>query len=321
MLKLVILGSIGLDDIETPVDCGSDLLGGAAAHAGIAAGFHLPVTPQSSPEIGLVSAVGTDFPSDAQTTLENSGLNLAGVIRKDGSTFRWSGRYEGSMDDVTTISTEVNVLEDHIPAIPASWKNPEVLFCANTHPRSQVAVLDQCPGAVITALDSFMLWIETEFELLSEALRKVDLAILNEEEVCAIAGDDLVHNAAAKISSGEALYGGIAAGPGPRGVIVKRGRSGSVAYLDCGIITLPAYPTDELVDPTGAGDSFAGGLLSNIAGRKGALNQRDTMRDALLHATVTASFSVEGLGVSGVSNLERGRYHARVDKYRRMVGL
>ena len=135
------------------------------------------------------------------------------------------------MDDVTTISTEVNVLEDHIPAIPASWKNPEVLFCANTHPRSQVAVLDQCPGAVITALDSFMLWIETEFELLSEALRKVDLAILNEEEVCAIAGDDLVHNAAAKISSGEALYGGIAAGPGPRGVIVKRGRSGSVAYL------------------------------------------------------------------------------------------
>ena len=166
-----------------------------------------------------------------------------------------------------------------------------------------------------------MLWIDTEFELLSEARRKVDLAILNEEEVCAIAGDDLVHNAAAKISSGEALYGGTAAGPGPSGVIVKRGRSGSVAYLDCGTITLPAYPTDDLVDPTGAGDSFAGGLLANITGRKGALNQLDTMRDALLHATVTASFAVEGLGVSGISNLDRGRYHARVDKYRRMVGL
>jgi len=320
-MKLVILGSIGLDDIETPVSSGSDLLGGAAAHAGIAAGFHLPTAPRKPPAVGLVSAVGNDFPSEAQRTLEASGLNLAGVVRKDGSTFRWSGRYEGSMDDVMTISTEVNVLEGHIPEIPASWKDLEILLCANTHPRSQVSVLDQCPGAAITALDSFMLWIDTEFELLSEALRKVDLAILNEEEVCAIAGDDLVHNAAAKISSGEALYGGTAAGPGPSGVIVKRGRSGSVAYLDCGTITLPAYPIDDLVDPTGAGDSFAGGLLANITGRKGALNQLDTMRDALLHATVTASFAVEGLGVSGISNLDRGRYHARVDKYRRMVGL
>ena len=320
-MKLVILGSIGLDDIETPVSSGSDLLGGAAAHAGIAAGFHLPTAPRKPPAVGLVSAVGNDFPSEAQRTLEASGLNLAGVVRKEGSTFRWSGRYEGSMDDVMTISTEVNVLEGHIPEIPASWKDPEILLCANTHPRSQVSVLDQCPGAAITALDSFMLWIDTEFELLSEALRKVDLAILNEEEVCAIAGDDLVHNAAAKISSGEALYGGTAAGPGPSGVIVKRGRSGSVAYLDCGTITLPAYPIDDLVDPTGAGDSFAGGLLANITGRKGALNQLDTMRDALLHATVTASFAVEGMGVSGISNLDRGRYHARVDKYRRMVGL
>ncbi len=320
-MKLVILGSIGLDDIETPVSSGSDLLGGAAAHAGIAAGFHLPTAPRKPPAVGLVSAVGNDFPSEAQRTLEASGLNLAGVVRKEGSTFRWSGRYEGSMDDVMTISTEVNVLEGHIPEIPASWKDPEILLCANTHPRSQVSVLDQCPGAAITALDSFMLWIDTEFELLSEALRKVDLAILNEEEVCAIAGDDLVHSAAAKISSGEALYGGTAAGPGPSGVIVKRGRSGSVAYLDCGTITLPAYPTDDLVDPTGAGDSFAGGLLANLTGRKGALNQLDTMRDALLHATVTASFAVEGMGVSGISNLDRGRYHARVDKYRRMVGL
>ena len=320
-MKIVILGSIGLDDIETPVSSGSDLLGGAAAHAGMSAGFHLPTSPRKPPSVGLVSAVGTDFPAEAQRTLEDAGLNLAGVVRKDGSTFRWSGRYEGSMDDVSTISTEVNVLEDHIPEIPASWRDPDVLLCANTHPRSQVSVLDQCPGAVITALDSFMLWIDTEFELLSEALRKVDIAILNEEEVCAIAGDDLVHSAAAKISSGEALYGGTAAGPGPSGVIVKRGRSGSVAYLDCGTITLPAYPTDELVDPTGAGDSFAGGLLANISGRKGALNQPDTMRDALLHATVTASFAVEGLGVSGIANLDRGRYHARVDKYRRMVGL
>ena len=109
-MKLVILGSIGLDDIETPVSSGSDLLGGAAAHAGIAAGFHLPTAPRKPPAVGLVSAVGNDFPSEAQRTLEASGLNLAGVVRKEGSTFRWSGRYEGSMDDVMTVSYP------HLPA-------------------------------------------------------------------------------------------------------------------------------------------------------------------------------------------------------------
>jgi sugar/nucleoside kinase (ribokinase family) len=104
-------------------------------------------------------------------------------------------------------------------------------------------------------------------------------------------------------------------------LVIKRAGSGSVAYLPCGTITLPAYPTDDLVDPTGAGDSFAGALLANVAGRKGALNQTETMRNALVHATVTASFTIEGLGASALYGLERGRYHARADKYRRMVGL
>ena len=166
-----------------------------------------------------------------------------------------------------------------------------------------------------------MLWIDTEFELLSEALRKVDMAILNEEEVCSLAGEEVLHRAVEAIRSGTALYGGQEAGPGPRSLVIKRAGSGSVAYLPCGTITLPAYPTDDLVDPTGAGDSFAGALLANVAGRKGALNQTETMRNALVHATVTASFTIEGLGASALYGLERGRYHARADKYRRMVGL
>ena len=225
------------------------------------------------------------------------------------------------MEDVQTISTEVNVLEDFSPEVPQSWRSPEVLLCANTHPRTQVSVLDQCPSAVVTALDSFMLWIETEFELLSEALRKVDMAVLNEEEACSLAGEDVLHRAVEAIRSGKALYGGTEAGTGPRSMVIKRGGSGSVAYLPCGTITLPAYPTDDLVDPTGAGDSFAGALLANVAGRKGALNQTETMRNALVHATVTASFTIEGLGASALYGLERGKYHARADKYRRMVGL
>ena len=320
-MEMVIVGSIGFDDIETPEASGSDLLGGAATHAGLSSVFHMPLQPRRPPRVGLVSAVGTDCSSEAQSILEEAGLNLAGVVRRDGQTFRWSGRYEGSMEEVHTISTDVNVLKDFSPEIPVIWNDPDVLFCANTHPRTQVSVLDQCPGAAVTALDSFMLWIETEFETLSEALRKVDVAILNEEEVCSIAGDGILSRAVDMVRSGVALYGGEAAGPGPRSLIVKRGSSGSVAYLPCGTITLPAYPTDDLVDPTGCGDSFAGALLANIAGRKGALNQLDTMRNALLHATVTASFTIEGLGASGLYALERGKYHARADKYRRMVGL
>ena len=178
-VEMVIVGSIGFDDIDTPEASGSDLLGGAATHAGLASAFHLPLTPRKPPRVGLVSAVGTDFPEGAQEILEESGLNLAGVVRRDGRTFRWAGRYEGSMEEVQTLLTEVNVLEDFRPEVPSSWRAPEILLCANTHPRTQVSVLDQCPGAVITALDSFMLWIDTEFELLSEALRKVDMAILN----------------------------------------------------------------------------------------------------------------------------------------------
>ena len=320
-VEMVIVGSIGFDDIDTPEASGSDLLGGAATHAGLASAFHLPLTPRKPPRVGLVSAVGTDFPEGAQEILEDSGLNLAGVVRRDGRTFRWAGRYEGSMEEVQTLLTEVNVLEDFRPEVPSSWRAPEVLLCANTHPRTQVSVLDQCPGAVITALDSFMLWIDTEFELLSEALGKVDMAILNEEEVCSLAGEEVLHRAVEAIRSGAALYGGQEAGPGPRSLVIKRAGSGSVAYLPCGTITLPAYPSDDLVDPTGAGDSFAGALLANVAGRKGALNQTETMRNALVHATVTASFTIEGLGASALYGLERGRYHARADKYRRMVGL
>ena len=146
--------------------------------------------------------------------LEKSGLNLAGVVRAEGDTFRWSGKYEGAMESVETLATEVNVLGDFNPTLPEVWTNPEVLFCASTHPATQVSVLDQCPGAQLTVLDTFMLWIDTEFETLSEAMRKVDIVVINEQEVCAIAGDEILPRAMKSIISGEALHGGSAAGPG-----------------------------------------------------------------------------------------------------------
>lgn len=320
-MDLVIVGSIGYDDIETPVATGSDVLGGSAVHAGVSAAFHLPETPEGINRVGLVAPIGKDFSNSHQSKLENLGIDLSGVKKLPGKTFRWSGRYSGTMENVETISTEVNVLGDFVPEIPEPWKSPNILFCANTHPASQVLVLDQCPSSEITAIDTFMLWIETEFENLSSALRKADLAILNEEEVCAISGEEVFMKAVEPILSGSCLHGGESAGKGPRGLVIKRGSSGVFAHLPCGIIALPSYPISEIVDPTGCGDSFAGAFLANISGRKGVLNDLQSMRDAMVHATVSSSFTIQGLGSNKLQGLERGLYHARMDRYRRIVGL
>lgn len=320
-MDLVIVGSISYDDIQTPEASGSDLLGGAAVYAGLAASHHLVRADEQPTRVGLVSAVGDDFEPHDQMVLEEAGINLAGVVRRDGSTFRWSGRYSGAMESVETLATEVNVLADFKPEIPSHWSDPEILFCASTHPATQVVVLDQCPSAKLTVLDSFLFWIETEFETVSEALRKVDLAILNENEVCALTGEVILPRAMKALMSGAALHGGVGAGSGPRALIIKRGGSGVLAQLPCGAIALPAHPTDKIVDPTGCGDTFAGALLAHLVGRTGALNDIDVMRRALIHATVTASYTLGGLGISGIASMDRGAYHARVDRYRRIVGM
>ncbi len=320
-MELVIVGSIGYDDLETPKETGSDILGGSAVHSSISAVFHLPKLPGLPARVGIMGPIGIDFQDEDSKIMEDKGLNIAGIERLNGKTFRWSGKYEGSMENAETISTEVNVLGDYVPKIPVIWKNPEILFCANMHPSSQISVLEQCSDVHISALDTFMLWIDNEFEELSAALRKVDIAILNEEEVCAIANEGILTLAAEKIISGEALHGSKIAGKGPRGLIIKRGSSGVLAYMPCGIIVLPAYPTKKIIDPTGCGDSFAGAFLSNIIGSSGVMEDRDILRNALIHATITASFAIEGLGSKNIINLQRGIYHARMDEYRRMVGL
>ncbi len=320
-MDMVIVGSIGYDDIQTPAASGSDLLGGAAVYSGLAASFHLRTMDEEPTKVGLVGIVGDDFSVYDQMVLEKAGLNLAGVVRAEGDTFRWSGKYEGAMESVETLATEVNVLADFKPELPDVWNNPEILFCASTHPATQVAVLDQCPGAQLTVLDTFMLWIESEFETLSEAMRKVDIAVINEQEACAIADDQILPRAMKSIMSGEALHGGSGAGPGPRCLIVKRGSGGVLAMLPGGALALPAYPTDKIVDPTGCGDSFAGSLLSYLIGRQGVLNDLDAIRNALVHATVTSSFTLGGIGITALGSIDRGIYHARVDKYRRIVGI
>ena len=311
---------MGYDNIQTPTSYGADILGGSAIHSSISAAFHLPLMPGMLPRVGAIGPIGKDFRESDLQLLNDKGINTEGISKLSGKTFRWSGKYEGTMNDAQTISTEINVLGDFKPKIPDFWNDIDILFCANMHPLSQVKILGEC-SPKISVLDTFMLWINTEFEALSEALRRVDIAILNEEEVCAISDEDIVTKAAEKIISGEALNGGKSAGKGPRSLIIKRGSGGVLAYLPCGTISLPSYPTKEVIDPTGCGDSFAGAFLANIVGCVGAMEDIEIMRNALVQATVTSSFIIGGLGSINLLNLQKGKYHARVDKYRRIVGL
>jgi len=323
-MDIVIVGSLAYDDLETEVGTVTNSLGGSGTFAGIAAAFHASrrLDPGGTLPVGLVCAVGADFQEEDSNLLRQAGLNLDGVETIEGGrTFRWHGRYEGDMGQAITIETQQNVLDGYEPKVPAAWWSPRILFLANNHPSIQSHVLDQCEGAKFIALDSMNLWINTAFEELSGVLRRVNLAILNDMEVRMIAKDENLIRAGNAIRDGSALTGGTEVGPGPSILIIKKGEHGSVAITDNGLLTLPAFPTSDIVDPTGCGDSFAGTLLTFLSESEDIQPSNDELHNALVHATVTASFTISAFGTDALIGLDRGEYHARLDTYRRMVGL
>jgi sugar/nucleoside kinase (ribokinase family) len=323
-MNIVIVGSLAYDDLETEAGTVTNSLGGSGTFAGIAAAFHANRRFESSEilPVGIVCAVGDDFSESDTELLRQAGLNLDGVETIEGGrTFRWRGRYEGDMGQAITIETQQNVLKDYEPKIPVAWWSPRVLFLANNHPSIQSQVLDQCEGAKFTALDSMNLWIDIAFDELSSVLRRVDLAILNDMEVRMIAKDENLIRAGESIRSGQALSGGQEGGNGPSILIIKKGEHGSVALTENGLLTLPAFPTSEIIDPTGCGDSFAGTLLTLLSDSENLIPTSEELHSAMVHATVTASFTISDFGIEGLLDLDRGEYHARLDSYRRMVGL
>ena len=323
-MDIVVVGSLAYDDLETESGHVEDSLGGSGTFAGLAAAFHASRRQDSGGTlpVGLVCAIGDDFNPDDLELLRKAGLNLSGIEQIDGSrTFRWKGRYEGDMSQAITLETQQNVLEDYNPKIPASWWSPRILFLANNHPSIQAHVLDQCEGAKFSALDSMNLWVNIAFESLSDVLRRVDLAILNDMEVRMIAKDENLIRAAQSIRSGKCLTGGSDVGKGPDILVVKKGEHGSVTITEKGMITLPAFPTEAVIDPTGCGDSFAGTLLTLLSDSENLIPTSEELHSAMVHATVTASFTISDFGIEGLLDLDRGEYHARLDSYRRMVGL
>jgi sugar/nucleoside kinase (ribokinase family) len=299
-MTVLVVGSVAFDSIETPHGKRDRCLGGSASYFGLAARLFTPVR--------LVSVVGEDFPPAHRDLLSRSGVDLAGLERKAGKTFSWSGRYAADMNARTTLQVELNTFGDFAPKVPAAYADTRFVFLANGSPRTQAAVLEQMRDPRFVVADTMNLWIETEREALDALVRRVDGLILNDEEARMLTGESNL------IRAGERTLA-----LGPKLVILKKGEHGAFLFSTFFQFALPAYPTSAVVDPTGAGDSFAGGFMGYLAGQE-ALNVGHIKR-AIAYGTVTASVTVEGFGVDALAACDRAKVERRYHDLMQFVGM
>lgn len=272
---VLIVGSLAFDDLEMPSGTFNDVIGGAATYSAIAASLLGPVR--------IVGVVGEDFPDAMLADLDRRGVDTAGVERAKGKSFRWRGRYSPDLASRETLDTQLNVFADFRPKIPASFKSTPVVLLGNIHPALQLEVLAQIDKPRLVVADTMNFWITGEPKLLGDVLAKVDLLVINDEEARQLSGIHNLVKAAKDIMK-----------RGPSRLIVKRGEHGALYFDSHGAFFAPAYPLEEVLDPTGAGDSFAGGLIGYVA-RVGDLEPH-TMRRAMYFGSALGSFCVEGIG-------------------------
>jgi len=277
MPDVVIVGSVALDSIETPTGSVEYALGGSAVYAAIAASYMA--------RTGIVGVIGGDFPKRHIATLRRRGVDLEGLeVIADGKTFFWRGRYAANLNDRITLETQLNVFEGFSPKIPESYRRRPILLLGNIHPELQLEVLDQVDRPRLVLCDTMNLWIETALRPLRRLLRRVDILCVNDNEVRELTGRSSIAAAAERLLA-----------VGLTRVIVKRGEHGCSMFSPRGFFSVPAYPVERPVDPTGAGDSFAGGFLGYLVTRKRLTDP--VLRQALVVGSVTASFCVEGFSV------------------------
>ncbi|MAT48731.1 MAG: hypothetical protein CMA27_02745 [Euryarchaeota archaeon] len=317
-MKLLIVGSLAYDSIKTEQNSVEHTLGGSAIYAGISAAKHLnKISKDSTNNVGIVGVIGTDFLDSDLDRLTKQGLDIKGIQKEEGLTFRWSGSYSGDMSQAITHSTDLNVFESFLPKVPDDFKKPDITFCANMHPLIQSSVLDQSKPHKFSAVDSMNLWINNTPDELSMILRRVEMAILNSDEVKMLAGCDNLIEAGNSIRTGKALSGGQKEGEGPNMLIIKKGGEGVLALFNKSVIELPAFPTSKIIDPTGCGDSFAGALLAHLSIKSNI--DKEALTNSLIHANVTASFTIEEMGVGGIENLNNETYEHRLSKYLELI--
>jgi sugar/nucleoside kinase (ribokinase family) len=303
-VSLVVVGSIAFDSVRTPFGERERMLGGSAVHFALAASFFS--------EVRVVGPVGDDFGDAEYAVLHDRGIDTSDVEHvPGGQTFHWRGRYEYDLNTAHTEETQLGVFGGFEPKLSEGSRAAEMLFLANIQPELQLAVRAQSDGARLVGLDSMNLWIETARDSLLRAIGEVDLVFMNDAEVRMFVEQPNLVRAARRLL-----------GMGPRAVVTKQGEYGAALFAGDRFFSLPAYPLETVVDPTGAGDSFAGGFMGYLASRPAAAaGDEDDLRRAMTYGSVLASFNVEGFGTERMERLRRDEIEGRYEEFRSITAL
>ena len=301
-MSLLVVGSMAFDSIKSPFGEVERVIGGSATYFSLAASYLTPVR--------LVSVVGRDFPKGTLDMLSARGIDLQGLKIAEGVTFQWKGYYEYDLNVAHTVKTDLNVFENFAPVLPASYREPSYVFLGNIDPKLQLDILAQVREPKIVALDTMNFWIEKSPQLLREVIRSVDIVVINEAEIRELAGEFNLVKAARKLMR-----------VGPGRVVIKRGEYGVLHLSDGEIFAAPAYPLETIFDPTGAGDSFAGGFMGYLASRDGAVLTEMDYRLATIYGSAIASFTVEAFSTERLQGLSREEIDSRLAAFRALTAF
>lgn len=298
--KIVIVGSLAYDNVATPFAERRNALGGSVSFACAAASFFA--------KCGMVAVAGADFSRASLNKLKKFGIDLRGLQITKGETFRWSGIYKKDFNNRRTLCTKLNVFQSFMPELPGEYRKSPFLFLANIAPELQAHVMEQIESPKFVMADTMDLWINTAGADLLKLIKKVDLLLLNDSEARHLSNENHLITAAHRLLK-----------LGPRYLIIKKGEHGSMLVSKNNIFLLPAFPVDNVIDPTGAGDSFAGGFIGYLATQKTISDS--AMRKAMIYGTITASFAVEAFSIDKLSSIARNDIHRRVVRFIKMVRI
>ena len=301
MSKLLIVGTVAFDAIETPFGKTDKILGGAATYIGLSASFF-------NVDSAIVSVVGEDFPQEHLDLLSERNINIEGIeIVKGGKTFFWSGKYHNDMNSRDTLATELNVLADFNPVVPQAYKDASVVMLGNLHPIVQSSVLNQMTAQPkLVVLDTMNFWMDCALPELLDVIKRVDVITINDEEARQLSGEYSLVKAAAKIHT-----------MGPKYVVIKKGEHGALIFHNKDVFFAPALPLEEVFDPTGAGDTFAGGFSGYIAQTEDI--SFESMKNAIIHGSNLASFCVEKFGTERMVDLNKEDVYARLQQFKSLT--
>ena len=296
-MGILVVGSVAFDSIKTPFGNREDVLGGAATYFSIAASYFT--------DVSIIAVVGEDFPEKHVTFLRQKGVDLSGLERQKGNTFRWKGEYGSDLNTRTTLDTQLNVFADFSPKLLSSHRPKEYLFLGNIDPDLQRSVLEQMKGPKLVACDTMNYWIEHKRESLLKTLSMVDLLVINDAETRELADEPNLIRAARLILTW-----------GPKMLVVKRGEYGALMFSANSVFAVPAFPVEEVIDPTGAGDSFAGGLMGYLAAA--GVHDGAAMRKAIVMGSVMASFAIMDFGPRVLGDLTYPEIESRYRAFRKI---